>query len=475
MLCCTADAACQGRESTIDAACNQPARQTHERVPTFRSSSSTATIGYDLQIRRTRRTEAAAEPQPRHRRALLDRWPSTSTSSKRSSTSSMPSTTRSSCTVSKRAVLGRALRVAAAQAHDRRDLGVDDLDLQRAAEASQRRKRRMTTLKITEAQYRPVPDGEARRRDRLDRPHPDEAEAKRRGRANMLFPDELEDKLLRVQPVADRGPGARDRRDHRGAAADHRGQPRGAALDAWRAAVVRRGREAPPSGAGRRLRRPRATTRCTSRGSGRSSRWRAQGQPRRRHVRRQRPPGGHRRAQEPEGRRRARRGQSSSCAATRWRRPSCSPQPQLFNVTHLLDYWYGVTWNANRRFIFKWKHTEDEEYRFAVQAFFEPTDFLRTLQHWILFYVEDGETRKSVLREHQRRAIDKIVARCADPTKTRGLIWHTQGSGKTFTLLTAARLILEDKDRFSNAHRHPRRRPHRAGGAAQGVGRPAAR
>jgi type I restriction enzyme R subunit len=130
--------------------------------------------------------------------------------------------------------------------------------------------------------------------------------------------------------------------------------------------------------------------------------------------------------------------------------PELLAAPQLFNVTHLLDYWYGVTWNANRRFISKWKQTPDEEYRIAVQAFFEPTDFLRTLQHWILFYVEDGETRKSVLREHQRRAIDKIVGRCADPEKTRGLIWHTQGSGKTFTLLTAARLILEDRDRFNN-------------------------
>lgn len=130
--------------------------------------------------------------------------------------------------------------------------------------------------------------------------------------------------------------------------------------------------------------------------------------------------------------------------------PELLAAPQLFNVTHLLDYWYGVTWNANRRFISKWKQTPDEEYRFAVQAFFEPTDFLRTLQHWILFYVEDGETRKSVLREHQRRAIEKIVARCADLEKTRGLIWHTQGSGKTFTLLTAARLILEDKERFNN-------------------------
>ena len=122
--------------------------------------------------------------------------------------------------------------------------------------------------------------------------------------------------------------------------------------------------------------------------------------------------------------------------------------PQLFNVTHVLDYWYGATWNANRRYMARWKQQPDETYRFAVQSFFEPTDFLRTLRDWILFYVEDGETRKSVLRQHQRRAIDRIVERCSEPARRRGLIWHTQGSGKTFTLLTAARLMLERKADF---------------------------
>jgi len=130
--------------------------------------------------------------------------------------------------------------------------------------------------------------------------------------------------------------------------------------------------------------------------------------------------------------------------------PELIGAPQIFNVTHLLDYWYGVTWNATRREMARWKQTPDEVYRFAVQAFFERTDFLRTLQHWILFYVQDSETRKSILRQHQRIAIDKIVGRCADPAKTRGLVWHTQGSGKTFTLLTAAKLILEQKERFQN-------------------------
>ena len=130
--------------------------------------------------------------------------------------------------------------------------------------------------------------------------------------------------------------------------------------------------------------------------------------------------------------------------------PELMGAAQLFNVTHLLDYWYGVTWNVSRRFMARWKERPEESYRCAVQSFFEPKEFLRTLRDWILFYVEDGETRKTVLRQHQRRAAERIVERCAEPDKRRGLIWHTQGSGKTFTLLTAARLILEGKERFGN-------------------------
>ena len=138
--------------------------------------------------------------------------------------------------------------------------------------------------------------------------------------------------------------------------------------------------------------------------------------------------------------------------------PELVGSAQLFNVTHMLDYWYGVTWNLSRRFMARWKESSggkgkrgfDDSYRFAVQSFFDPTDFLRTLRDWILFYVEDGETRKTVLRQHQRRAAARVVERCAEPRKRRGLIWHTQGSGKTFTLLTAARLLLQDRARFQS-------------------------
>ena len=81
----------------------------------------------------------------------------------------------------------------------------------------------------------------------------------------------------------------------------------------------------------------------------------------------------------------------------------------------------------------RWKESLDDSHRLAVQSFFEPTEFLRTLRNWILFYFEYEEMRKSVLRQHQRRAVEQITRRCSEPNKQRGLIWHAQGSGKTFT------------------------------------------
>lgn len=93
----------------------------------------------------------------------------------------------------------------------------------------------------------------------------------------------------------------------------------------------------------------------------------------------------------------------------------------------------------------------EDTYKQAVQGFFGKSAFLAMLKEWILFYLQDDELQKTILRQHQTRAAVKVVERCADPKKQRGLVWHTQGSGKTFTLITAARLILEDKERFPGA------------------------
>ncbi len=121
---------------------------------------------------------------------------------------------------------------------------------------------------------------------------------------------------------------------------------------------------------------------------------------------------------------------------------------QVFNITHLIEYFYGATWNYSRKDIFRWKEEVSETYKHAIQTFFEKKRFLTMLKEWILFYVKDDELKKTILRQHQTRAVQKIMERCSEGKKKTGLVWHTQGSGKTFTLITAARMILEDKIRF---------------------------
>ncbi len=116
--------------------------------------------------------------------------------------------------------------------------------------------------------------------------------------------------------------------------------------------------------------------------------------------------------------------------------------PQVFNVTHLIDFYYGVTWNLDRKDIFNWKDEEKGNFEKKVKRFFARERFLKILGEWIVFYTKDDELRKIVLRQHQMRAVDKIVERTLDPEKTRGLIWHTQGSGKTFTMIKTAEQIL---------------------------------
>ncbi|MDP1698990.1 MAG: HsdR family type I site-specific deoxyribonuclease [Pseudomonas sp.] len=131
--------------------------------------------------------------------------------------------------------------------------------------------------------------------------------------------------------------------------------------------------------------------------------------------------------------------------------PELLTAPQVFNITHLIEYFYGVTWNTQRKFVFNWKEEKPGTYEDRVKHFFDHARFLRMLRDWILFFEQDDELRKTILRQHQTRAAIKVAERCADPAKSSGLVWHTQGSGKTFTMVTAARLMLESPQRFAGA------------------------
>ena len=131
--------------------------------------------------------------------------------------------------------------------------------------------------------------------------------------------------------------------------------------------------------------------------------------------------------------------------------PEMLTTPQVFDITHLLEFYYGATWSLDRKNLFNWREEASGNFEVKVKVFFARERFLKMLKEWILFYLKDDELRKTILRQHQTRAVEKVVQRCADEKKRTGLVWHTQGSGKTFTMITAARLILELKNLFKTA------------------------
>ena len=119
-------------------------------------------------------------------------------------------------------------------------------------------------------------------------------------------------------------------------------------------------------------------------------------------------------------------------------------EAQLFALTHLVKFFYGPTWNLSRKALFNWRDEQAGDFETLVKTFVAPRRVLRVLTDYILFVRKDGELTKAVLRPHQMRAAEKVVARSRDPEKRRGLVWHTQGSGKTYTMITVAKRLLED-------------------------------
>ena len=139
---------------------------------------------------------------------------------------------------------------------------------------------------------------------------------------------------------------------------------------------------------------------------------------------------------------------------------------QVFSATDAIGFSYGVTWNTVRRNIFNWKlsepqiaqtgtdaETEKNSLRQSassavknlpgrleqkVKTFCSIPNILAFLKDYIVFAEKDEELNKYILRQHQTGAVEATVGRAFDPRRTRGLVWHTQGSGKTFTMIKAA-------------------------------------
>lgn len=118
--------------------------------------------------------------------------------------------------------------------------------------------------------------------------------------------------------------------------------------------------------------------------------------------------------------------------------PELFVSQQLFTATDAIGFSYGVSWNTVRRNIFNWKDEEVGKLEAKVKSFCAIPQVLAFLKDYIVFAEKDEELNKYILRQHQTGAVDATVSRALDSSRTRGLIWHTQGSGKTFTMIKAA-------------------------------------
>lgn len=107
---------------------------------------------------------------------------------------------------------------------------------------------------------------------------------------------------------------------------------------------------------------------------------------------------------------------------------------------------YGVTWNMVKRNIFKWKGDKVGELENKIKTFFETQHLLNMIEKYIMFIEKDEELLKLVLREHQANAVEATLVRALKEDATRGLIWHTQGSGKTFTMIKTAELLFKSNE-----------------------------
>ncbi len=117
--------------------------------------------------------------------------------------------------------------------------------------------------------------------------------------------------------------------------------------------------------------------------------------------------------------------------------------PNCFNIaTNGLKTVYGATYAPKQSF-FVWRDDELEKQlggnlEMTLLSLLEPSHLLDLIQNFIVFEKTDDGVIKKIARYQQVRATNKIYGRFADDKDKRGLIWHTQGSGKSLTMFFTA-------------------------------------
>lgn len=106
----------------------------------------------------------------------------------------------------------------------------------------------------------------------------------------------------------------------------------------------------------------------------------------------------------------------------------------LYGTTGSPSKFYGL-WGD------PWPQSESEfsnELDKGLWSLLEPSRLLDLIAHFIVFEQAEVGKIKKICRYQQFRAVNKIVSRVVEGKHRKGLVWHTQGSGKSLTMVFAA-------------------------------------
>lgn len=121
--------------------------------------------------------------------------------------------------------------------------------------------------------------------------------------------------------------------------------------------------------------------------------------------------------------------------------------PGLFNIAaDTTELRYGAV-GAPTAFYNPWKdappeYDDESPMKRAIQATCNPETLLDLLDNYVFYERRPGQDAKIIPRSMQYYAVRGILNRVAEGKADCGLIWHTQGSGKSYTMLYAARNLL---------------------------------
>ncbi len=80
---------------------------------------------------------------------------------------------------------------------------------------------------------------------------------------------------------------------------------------------------------------------------------------------------------------------------------------------------------------------DDDKVRAAAHGLLLPGNVIDFIENFVVFETSKGKTVKKIARYQQFEAANDIVDRVLDGSHKTGLIWHTQGSGKSLTMVYA--------------------------------------